>query len=185
MVADDLVENGAQPPNLSDDDMAAMIPILRRSLHVDFEALEQTDQKDRQKPITTMFRSVCVAKVPESLIELAPERSRFIPSAYLHIKANSLAHVVSTKIAGKEHTFQAEVKVMDKLLWDASLAPSVLQDLGKPIDVPALDGGMHPAKPLDDEVRTEESLPSTGRPPQTLGFGTRSNPKLRCVQLGE
>ena len=117
-----------------------------------------------------------MAKVPESLIELVPERSRFIPSAYWRIKANSLAHVVSTKIAGKEHTFQAEVKVMDKLLWDASLAPSVLQDLGKPIDAPALDDGMHPAKPLDDEVRAEEALPSTGHPrPWVLEHGPTPN----------
>ena len=45
MVADDLVENGAQPPNQGDDDMAAMIPLLRRSLQVDFDALEQTDSQ--------------------------------------------------------------------------------------------------------------------------------------------
>ena len=129
-------------------------------------------QKDRPKPMT-----IRMEKVPESLIELVPERSRFIPSAYLHIKANSLAHdVVSTKIAGKEHTFQAEVKVLDKLLWDANLAPSVLQDLGKPIDAPALDDGMHPAKPLDDEVRAEEALPSTGPPrPWVLEHGPTPN----------
>ena len=51
-----------------------------------------------------MFGSICMAKAPESLIDQIPEKSRFVPAPYMYIKPNSLAHVVTTQISGKEHT---------------------------------------------------------------------------------
>ena len=122
-------------------------------------------QKDRPKPVTSMFGSVCMAKVPESLIDQIPEKSRFVPAAYMYIKPNSLAHVVTTQISGKEHTFQAEVKPLDRLMWDVSMCPSVLKEIPKTsrAELPSSES-MRPPRPLDDQVGAGEALPSTGPP---------------------
>ena len=89
-------------------------------------------QKDRPKPVTSLFGSICMAKGPESLVDQIPEKSRFIPAACMYIKPNSLAHVVTTQISGKEHTIQAEVKPLDRLMWDTCLS---IDSQGNPEDI--------------------------------------------------
>ena len=76
--------------------------------------IELISNKDRPKPVSTLFGSVCHTQVPDSLIDSVPEKTRFIPAAYLHVKPNSLAHVVSSRINGREYTFQAEAKPLNQ-----------------------------------------------------------------------
>lgn len=78
--------------------------------------IELVVNKDRPKPVSTMFDSICHAQVPDSLIESIPERTRFIHAAYLHVKPNSLAHIVSSKINRREHVFQAEIKPLNQIV---------------------------------------------------------------------
>lgn len=128
--------------------------------------IELVLQKERPAPICTLFGSIVHAKVPESLIELVPERTRFIPAAYLHIKPNSLAHVVSTKVGDRVQVFQAEVKVLNQVVWDPSLAPEVIKEVAgddhpasRPPDVPD-----RPLQAQDSDVNITESLPDKGPP---------------------
>lgn len=79
------------------------------------------------------------------------------------MKPNSLAHVVSSKINGREHVFQAEVKPLNQILWDAELAPSVLRGLTRS-EAPASETKSKPAEPLDDQVGVAEPLPLRGPP---------------------
>ena len=72
--------------------------------------------KDRPKPTSTMFGSVCHARVPDSLIESIPERTRFIPAAYLHVKPNSLAHAISSRINGTPTSLHPFSKALRKMM---------------------------------------------------------------------
>ena len=114
--------------------------------------LELVLNKDRSKPVSTMFGSVCHAQVPDSLIELIPEKTRFIPAAYMHVKPNSLARVVSSCTQGSEKVYQAEIKPLTEILQDCSLAPSILTEVSKPDLPPSLEDPEKAVRPLDDKV---------------------------------
>ena len=129
--------------------------------------IELVLQKERPSPTCSMFASVVRAKVPESLAASVPEATRFVPAAYLHIRPNTLVHVVSSKMGDRVHIFQAEVKPLSQIVWDTSLAPDVIKvasdvDAAAPPHEPSRPS--RPAQPQDSEVGIREGLPLNGPP---------------------
>ena len=111
-----------------------------------------------------MFASVVHAKVPESLAASVPEATRFVPAAYLHIRPNTLVHVVSSKTGNGVHIFQAEVKPLSQIVWDTSLAPDVIR-VASDVDAAARPREpARPAQPHDSELGIREGLPLNGPP---------------------
>ena len=126
--------------------------------------IELVVQKERPAPTCSMFGSVVHAKVPDSIAALVPEVTRFVPAAYLHLRQNSLAHMVSSKIGSDIRIFQAEVKPLSQLVWDPSLAPDIIKAVEREgFQIASPDPPMD-LRAQDDKVGISESLPMNGPP---------------------
>ena len=125
--------------------------------------IELVLQKDRPSPACSLFGSVVHARVPDSLAAAVPEATRFVPAAYLYIRPNSLARMVSTRIGSTVHTFQAEIKSLSHVVWDSSLAPALIKEVAR--DEHQINGpAASDLRAQHDQVDLKEGLPTTGPP---------------------
>ena len=116
------------------------------------------------KPCSPKPHMVVHAKVPDSIAALVPEVTRFVPAAYLHLRQNSLARMVSSKIGSDIRIFQAEVKPLSQLVWDPSLAPDIIKAVEREgFQIASPDPPMD-LRAQDDKVGISESLPMNGPP---------------------
>ena len=70
--------------------------------------IELVVRKERPVTVCSLFGSVVHAKAPDSIAPLVPGATRFIPAAYLHLRPNSLAHMVSSKVGQRSVFFSVK-----------------------------------------------------------------------------
>ena len=71
---------------------------------------------------------------------------------------------MSSRIQREERVFQTEVKLLSQILWDPSLAPSILTEVSKPDQQPVLEDREKAVRLLHDKVEVDNSLPMNGPP---------------------
>ena len=101
-------------------------------------------QRDSTMPLCAVFGSVVHAKVPESLMSEVVEGSRFVPAAYKCLSHGQMSHDVVSNINGRVVHFKAEIKVLNRTVWNPEFWPDVLQSVEPsiptvPIDIPHID----------------------------------------------
>ena len=117
-------------------------------------------QRDSAMPLCAVFGSIVHAKVPDSLISEVAEGTRFVPAAYKRLSHGQMSHDVVSCLNGNIVHFKAEIKILNKSVWNPEFWPDVLmtvQATAQGGDVPEIPGEL-------PNVADQGAAPKTGPP---------------------
>ena len=116
-------------------------------------------QRDSAMPLCAVFGSIVHAKVPDSLLSEVAEGTRFVPAAYRRLSHGQMSHDVVSCLNGNIVHFKAEIKILNKSVWNPEFWPDVL------MTVQATSQGDIPEVPSElPNVADQGAAPKTGPP---------------------